>query len=1103
LLRLYRGRETVDKEKFIYGKIDKEGGHTIVIVPDQYTLAAERQAMSLRGKRVLFDIEVLSLSRLGHKLIHEAAEGEKTYIDEYGRHMLLSRILTEKDKELKIFSGFAHKEGFVEAVNDFISKAKQYNFLPGDIKLEEQGSADDILAGKLHDLDIIYKAYESKIEGKYTDSEDLLEEYVDKIGKSEFVKSSNFWIYGFDSFTPKNLKIIGALCGYAPMVNIFLTYDTEAGNYDLFNLGRRVTYLLEEAAKAYGSRSEVFDLGLGEIKGEKLGVKRPPAVKEIERQLYAPYTDPQDNFKGLRIGACTDYQTEAETAASFVLSLIRDEGYRLSDIVMICNDPQRTGIIARVFDEYGMDVFTDSKRPIISSPIAIFIVGLISIQVGGYQTGDIFRLLKTGLTCLSPEETEKLENYTEKYKIRGRMWKKPFSYGVFEYGEEGLKEIESYRIKVVEFLEPFEELYRKSKSSDEFIKSYYTYLIEKADLADKIKKLAETQREQGFPDRAEETEQIWDIIMSFFGQIAELNEGEEFRGDFFLEMLESGLARMEVGVLPPTSDDILLGTTGRTRFGHIKAVIVVGANEGFFPIQEEENPLFSPEEIEKVSGKGHIIGDIEELRKQEESVSIYRALSSPEEHLMLLYSEVDGSGDEARPSELIDRLLTIFPGLPIEEDVIARGNICEIIGGGVNTSRYFADALNKKKEGLSIAPAWQEVGDWLREKERDKYDLIKAGFLFDGSKDPISKASVKSLYAISSCSEEYAVSPSALEKFSRCPFSHFISYGLKPDERRSYEVSGRELGDLYHYVLMELSKTLTDKDLWETIEEPELIDLVTKIIEDAAKTYRDGLFKRGRAEEYWKKRAEDACLPVCKALIMQVRKGNMEKSAYEIKFGRFGKLAPIVKKVEGSTVYIEGKIDRLDIIQDDRVKVIDYKTGKEKLDRKEVEAGYRLQLMLYLEAAQEGKRKPAGVFYFLISDPLIDLDRETENISEKISSEMRKVFKLNGIMVDDDRVVKGIAGDFDRYSDILPLRKVKTGEIKGTSRDFLVDEEEFEDLQNRVKKVTEDLCRELLDGKIDAHPKKSSEETPCSFCLYHSICRFNTLFAECSYDVVK
>ena len=62
MLNIFYGRENLDKEKFIYDNI---GGRALLVVPDQFTLEAERELIAHSGAKALMDVEVLSLSRLG------------------------------------------------------------------------------------------------------------------------------------------------------------------------------------------------------------------------------------------------------------------------------------------------------------------------------------------------------------------------------------------------------------------------------------------------------------------------------------------------------------------------------------------------------------------------------------------------------------------------------------------------------------------------------------------------------------------------------------------------------------------------------------------------------------------------------------------------------------------------------------------------------------------------------------------------------------------------------------------------------------------------------------------------------------------------------
>lgn len=302
---------------------------------------------------------------------------------------------------------------------------------------------------------------------------------------------------------------------------------------------------------------------------------------------------------------------------------------------------------------------------------------------------------------------------------------------------------------------------------------------------------------------------------------------------------------------------------------------------------------------------------------------------------------------------------------------------------------------------------------------------------------------------------------------------------------------------------MEISEKLSKEGLWDTVTEEECRAMTQEITAREAKQYREGVFQFSNEERYKLSRVEDTCFHVCWALIEQVRSGEILESKYEVPFGRNADIPPIEVDCGDKSVLIEGKIDRLDLMHEDRVKIIDYKTGKEYFRIEEARGGYRLQLMLYLKAAQEKQKKPAGVFYFLIDDPRVDLtETEKEKYAEKISKEMSKSFRLNGVMVDNGAVIHSIAGEFDGYSDIVPLRNTKEG-IKATSDGFLLSEEEFQQLQTDVDAQIEKLCKELVNGRIAIHPKKTDRTSPCVYCEFKSICKFDIAFDGCNYDVVK
>ena len=207
MLNIYYGRESVNKEKFIYDRIAgtapsvgnaptlgtalvkgaasastgnapdmgsaqiagsgspgfSEDRRVLIIVPDQYTLEAERQAFRYLNVTGLVGLDVFSMSRLGHNILRELGGGRRTFIDKYGRQMLLTQIAREKDGELQVFKGNMAKNSFVELANDFISELKQYGVTPEGLRaVRDSVPEKTLLHRKLSDLSLIYGEYQKK-----------------------------------------------------------------------------------------------------------------------------------------------------------------------------------------------------------------------------------------------------------------------------------------------------------------------------------------------------------------------------------------------------------------------------------------------------------------------------------------------------------------------------------------------------------------------------------------------------------------------------------------------------------------------------------------------------------------------------------------------------------------------------------------------------------------------------------------------------------------------------------------------------------------------------------------------------------------------------
>lgn len=1145
MLHIYYGRENLDKEKFLFEQIAGEMTGNLqkilLLVPDQFTLQAERNAFAYLGVDGLIDLEILSQSRLGYKVLSEVGGSRRIPVDKYGRHMLLTKILTEENGSLEAFRGMNQKSSFIEMVNNLISEMKQFNASPEDIlRIMEDTEGTSILHRKLKDIHCIYEKYETLIEGKFLDTEDYLNLFISKIPQSGLIRDSIIWISGFDYFTPKTLDVLEQLMVTACEVNVVLTADCSAGpsgcvlppesrDSDLFDLTRGIMTRLKTIALRNGisyAESHIADSWLIPV-GDEAGEKAAP-LAHLEHELYAQPYRRASAGNSIELCQAANFYAEAETAAAKIIHLTREEGLRYRDILVICNDMDTRGsVIKRVFADYGITAFLDKKRDILHHPSIEFIASLIDITAKGWLYEDIFRMLKTNLTPVSMEDCEDLENYAVKYRIKGTRWKSDFTYGVKAEGEETLQRINGIRAQVCEYITAFETGFKKKKTVRDRTAAIYEFLTEKAQMPEKIAALITFLTEKGQLEYAEEASQIWSVIIAIFDQFVELIGDEVISEEEYGTILKSGFEAVEIGLLPPTIDQIIVGTMQRTRAGSIKALIILGANDGLLPAAAASESLLSEDEKTVLYKRGIEICRIDDLRAREEKLAIYKNLSKPSRYLSMSYSASDLEGKESKQSMLFDKIRKIYSDVSITKDILNENDPMLLIETPESTLRHMTEAYRSAMDGAALSAEWITAWRWFESNSSQKLQPVKEGLLFTNKLQKINKQLISELYKRDTA-WELSLSPSRLERFSRCPFSHFINYGLKPDERRIFEIAGREIGDVYHQCFMKLSETLsvpgtdiTDPSSpWMGITREECQRLVDGFIEEAAQDYREGVLVQGEEERYRGVRMKKVCGEAAWALVEHVQTGRIRNVFFESEFGRaVGKqFPPIEVRLGEDIVYIEGKIDRVDILkgrdgdESRYVKIIDYKSGKEKFDTEEARAGWKLQLMLYLRAALGGSNevnkdnpfKPAGVFYFEIAEPQIDVTEVAEtDYTEKAKAERRKSFKLDGVVLDDQSIIESIAGEFSGYSDILPVRKSKEGLYAGTTDRKLLKEEDFSELLDAVNSKVKELCSELTEGSVAIRPKKVKEEAACKFCLYKSICCFDLSFEGCSYEIVK
>jgi len=1151
MLNIYYAGESCNKEKFIFDRIDPDK-QTIIIVPDQASLQMERDALDhfkdRDGRSALLDLMVADFSALGHKVISEAGIREPELIDKYGRQMLLSVLIDRlaDDGELRVYKTMKGKSTFVSNANQLISEMKRYGVTASDIE-QAAGETDSYLQLKLSDINKIYSAYEESILDRFTDSEDYIRFYGKLMEESELIGKSVIWITGFDTFTPVNMEVIQRLLAAACEVNVVMTWeDIAAGATGAHAIGAAGAAPQDARMLTTGGGEGLFSLTGMVIENlqkaaDAAGVKWNMESADGESRESIWNEDPAEKITLIK---ASNIYAEADRAAACITQLVRDEGYRYKDIAVICNDMDvRGAVLLRTFERWGIPAFADRKRKVLHQPVVRFLLSFLDVISDGFGGGAVMEMVSAGLMGFSRRDEELLSNYVTEAKIRGNKWKQEFtwagkgSFGGARYEEElgRLNEMRSYIVSVVE--EARDEIGRRN-TAEEKIRGITRFLEEKFNILERIQELIDKQKELGLTEGAAEAAQSWNMICGVFTQVIRVIGEDTISNRQLKDILAEGLREMEIGLVPTSTDSVLLGTLQRTRISKCPVLIVTAANEGVLPMSGGDSGLLTERELERLEQLKYSVAKKDDVRRQEEQLAIYRMFSLPSEKLIVMCSMSDQDGRSITPSSVFS-ILADLDGVQVLGD-LGKEEITEKIASRKGSLAYMADAMQGFIENGRIDDAWLAAMNWYRAEDSDSVRKIQQGLDFDNRAEQLEEDFADSLYF--GDRNAINVSASRLEVYSSCPFRYFIEKGLRADEPDSYETSGKSRGDVFHMALQKLSSQLaaeaeaghyavTDtQSPWMTITEDECREQIDRIIREETTEYREGVYLSDNETRLQLEQIISTCSDIAWAMIGQVRKSNVTRMYFEEPFG-YGssRLKPIEIELEsGRKAVLSGIIDRLDVMDVlpadtaeqpvEAIRVIDYKTGSDEINLDQIKEGYKLQLMVYMNAAESAggdggeSLKPAGVFYFKIKDLDDNADSSSGNkdLGDNIDDRIAKACRLEGIMVGDEQILKAMDGTIapKETSRVLPLQQLASGELKTPKSGALLAPEEFDELCSITMDNVRSICRDIQSGRIDIAPKKEKSssggwtKTSCTYCSYKSICLFDTSFRNCRYKLV-
>lgn len=1130
-IRFIYGRAGIGKSTWCINSIAEnikkdDENKLILIVPEQYTFNTENRILKSIGEPALLRTQVLSFKKMAHEVFEECGGRVKEIIKESGRNMLIHKVLNEKIESLEYFRKISREQGFYEIVSDVISEFKKYNVEVDSLRNIEESIQESDLYNKIRELSIIYEAFNEEMNEGYIDGDDELTLLGKKLLENDIYTNSEVWIDEFSTFTPQQLEIIRLLARRCKRVNITLCMDNRDnsnGNQDITDVFNTIKNTENKILKIMKENNISYDkpinLNMINVNEGYNRFKNAPELEHIEKYFFTyPFNSFNGKCENVKLYKANNIYDEIERVAKSITSLIRSGKYRYKDISVVCrNIDDYEKITSVIFKDYEIPYFLDKKLELLNNPLIILITSAFEILFKDWSYESVFKYLKTGLTGIENNYIYVLENFVLEYGVKGYKWtvKEIISESWFNNNEE-LSEEKIFISEIMdEVRRPLLVFHNKIKGKHKvshICKAIYEFLID-IHAFERINEWIEKFDEIGLEDKVKEYSQVEESVIDILDQAVDVMGDKDLDSYDFFKILNSGFNNEEIGVIPVALDQVNIGDVARIKGRDVKALYIVGVNDGILPASKKEEGILSDNDRNILSDIGIELASNTRNKVFEEQFLLYTVLTISSDCLMISYPMADFEGKSLRPSIVISRIKKILPQLVEESDLYDLSSYKDKLNKVISPIPTFNElilAMRKNCDEENVEEYWREVYKWYKDSPEyeNKVKNIFKGLDYSNLKNHVNKNNLRELYANEDGKLMFSVS--RLEKYAECPFSYFVQYGLKAKNRKIYEFTPPDLGSFVHDILdLFTNRVKKEGILWSELNNERCKEIVSNLIDIRLSEQTNSILNSSKRFKYLSQRFKRVISKSVTVMAEQIGKGEFEVFKTEFDFGNYKTGEAVMLNLQDDEkVYLQGRIDRIDTLDLDGqtyIRIIDYKTGAKKFDLNELYYGLQMQLLVYLDAIIKNSKYilekqvvPGAVLYFKVDDPIIKSKKEMT--TEEVETEVLEELKLKGLVLKDAKVVKAMDRDIEGYSLVIPAAFKKDGDFKSTSD--VVTEEEFTLLREYVNRKMISLCEDMLCGDIKIEPTKQANRSYCEYCDFSSICQFDTSIKDNKYKIV-
>jgi ATP-dependent helicase/nuclease subunit B len=1115
------GRSGTGKTSFcIKAVVDEllkpDGRRLILLVPEQATYQAERSILA--GERITgySRLNVLSFDRLQFLLLGKNTA--RPALSRIGRQMIVHRLLRDNRNRLKIFDISAAWPGLARQLAQTVAELHRYAKTPDDIKrlLAElqKDERNNLAVLKFSDIGLIFEEYLKFIEGDFLDPDVQLSCACRAVPNAAWAKGAKLWVDGFAGFTEAELAVLTELLKVVADAKIALCLDPL--DFDLANPAAQNI----DPAGLFNPTQQTYAELIDRVKKCKLQLAEPLILERavrfaasdrlahIERNIFEIKPPKLDSADNIHILSAPNARAEVRFVAGRILELVRKNDYRYRDIAVIASDIENyQHYIRAYFEDYGIPFFIDKRKPLNQHPVVQLICSALQAVTGGFAHSDIFACLKTGLVPMPRYDIDLLENYCLAFGITANDWQVDKQWNFAgrdneDFDEERINHIRLQAVgpllKLRDGICPVDET-AKTIIAGDFTRVIFNLLDEL-----RVKETIGNWIEEAGKDEdsvADEHRQFYNKLVDIFDELVEVFAGRTMSAADFFAIINSAFSQLTLAFIPPTLDQVLVGSIERSRHPDLKAVFLIGATQRQFPVPVGSDSILSDDDRTAAELADFRLAPATSQALTERQYLAYIAFTRPSEMLYITYPSIDDKGSAVPRSQFIDNLKSLFENLN-EESITGGQDDLENINNETELADLLCTRLGKDPFTQTTAPGLESLLNDICSDEQ----LAGLG------------RSVLSAINYDNCAlldddvvgelfgRHIQTSATRLSTFAACPYRYFARYILELKERKEFKFEPLDLGNFYHSVLDALLKRLNEeKKDFVTIKNEDLLKILNEQIEVViqANAFLSNFTRHSSHNAYIISSAAGVLADCVLAIRQMVRAGSFRPSLSEVSFGRprhsefreesretLGKFE--LTLADNRLLSLDGKIDRLDIARLDNGEaaiVFDYKRKGQSFSWSKFHYGLDMQLPLYMLAVRSADgskiKKAAGAFYMPVE--VSPAKAALDELSQKTDS---FYYKAKGIF--NGQFAQQIDEKALKDSKFYNFYVTKDGRPYGLYHNRgALEPDDFEKVLKFTEKKILQLAKEILSGKIDVRPYRLSGQSPCSYCEYQSVCRFD------------